>query len=377
MSDVDSGAQRSWRQRPEFLGALLVGTLALLLSLARVLHEPSWPTDLDQWYFAARAMLQGRNPYDAVGPAREFKWDWPLNYPLSTVLLTMPLTVLSLPAARVAFSTVAGGVLGYALGKDRFQRIGLVFSAAFVIAISRNQWSPFITAAYFAPMAAVFLAAKPNMALAFLASIRSWRPLRRIAGIGLAAVAVSVMVRPSWPLEWLRALGQMEYVVAPIMRPYAWMLALALLKWRRTDARIFLALVCVPQTPSLYDLLPLFVLMRTPRDVSILSLLTHALFLTIVVLGPFPSFDRYAYELGNVATVVIYLPVMLMLLGRPNVSGVDSAFEPAPPPSLRAQFRASLEQMTRFDAMLLLVNVAAVAVLLWMTLTTRRIMKNE
>ena len=71
--------EKTLRQRPEFVGALAVGLLALLLSLARTLVEPAWPTDFDQWYHAARAMWQGLNPYDAVGPTRAFRWNWPLN----------------------------------------------------------------------------------------------------------------------------------------------------------------------------------------------------------------------------------------------------------------------------------------------------------
>jgi hypothetical protein len=260
--------------------------------------------------------------------------------------------------------------LGWALGKDHFRRIGLVLSAAFIIAVSRNQWSLFITAAFFVPVAVLFLAAKPNMALAYVAGLRSWRQARWLLGVGAVVVAVSLMARPSWPMEWLGALRQMEYVVAPVMRPYGALSLLALLKWRRADARIFLALVCVPQTPSLYDLLPLFVVMRTPREVGLLSSLTYVLFLAIVVIGPFPSFDRYAYSLGNLATFIIYFPVMIMLLRRPNV------FEDEPPftdRTMSSTLREKIERLPRVDALLLVANAAAAMLLLWVTLTTRRL----
>ena len=365
--------------RQEVQGALLVGGIAFLLSLARTLHEPGWPTDFDQWYHAARAMLHGGNPYEAVGPARPFKWDWPLNYPVPTVLLVMPLTLLPMAAARVCFSAAAGGVLGYALGKDRFRRVGLLLSAAFVIAISRNQWSPFITASFFVPLAAIFLAAKPNMALAFVAGAPSWRQLRWIIGVGLVVGLVSVVARPSWPVEWFDTLSRMQYVVAPIMRPGGILYLLALLRWRRPEARVFLALVCVPQTPSLYDLLPLYVVTRSHRQVALLSLLTNVVFLTIVALGPFPSFDQYAYRLGYISTFLVYLPVLAMLLWRPNVfhdtpehdapdrltPGHDSISEPA-------GFRASIQAMPRLDAILLLVNITATVLLVGLALTTRR-----
>jgi len=282
----------------------------------------------------------------------------------------MPLAALSVPAARIAFSTLGGGVLGFALGRDDFRRIGLVLSAAFLIAVSRNQWSLFFSAAYFTPWAAVFLAAKPNMALAFVAGSESWRRLRWILGVGATVAVISLIARPTWPLEWFVSLKSMRYIVSPIMRPWAFVYALALLKWRRADARIFLALVCVPQTPSLYDLLPLYVITRTSREVSLLSLLTYVLFLSIVVLGPFDTFEHYAYRLGYLSTFLIYVPVLVMILRRPNVSSDLIATPPSHEP---LRIRARLEAIPRIDALLLTLNLAAASLLVWFTLTTRRI----
>lgn len=367
-ADGAAATDSPWFRRPEAIGALGVGLLALLVSLARTLHEPSWPTDLDQWYYAAQALLRGGNPYDAVGPDKAFAWDWSLHYPISTVLLTAPLTVLSVQAARVVFSAAGGAMLGYALGKDQFRRLGLVLSAAFLIAVSRNQWSLFITAAYFTPLAVVFLAAKPNMAVPFVAGVTGWRAVRWLVAIGTLAALVTIAVRPSGVQEWLGILKRMQYIVSPAMRPFGWLYALALLKWRRADARIFLGLVLVPQTPSLYDLLPLFIITRSVREVSMLTLLTHALFFGIVVLGPFTDFNRYAYELGNLSTFVIYLPVLVMLLRRPNVSheASDVLAEPS------RTWRERLESLSRVDVLLLLVNLFAAALMIWVSMATHR-----
>ncbi len=356
-------------RRPEVRGALLVGALALLLALLRA-HRATWPTDLDQWYFAGRAMLQGRSPYDAVGPTREFQWNWRLNYPLSTVIFTLPLTLLSVPVARIVFSVLGGGVLGYALGKDAFRRVGAVLSAAFLIAVFRNQWSPFYTAAWFVPLAALVLAAKPNMAVAFVAGVRSWRQFRWIVGIGLAIGVASLIARPAWPLEWLMSLREMPRVVSPIMRPFGFLYALALLKWRRPEARLFLALVCVPQTPSLYDLLPLFIVTRSTREVLVLSLLTHVLFFTIAALGPFVDFNAYAHRLGELS-IVVYLPVLYMLLRRPNALEDQAVAATASTPTgFPAGLRARIEAAARLDVLLLLANVVAAILFVWFTTTT-------
>ena len=358
---------RPFLRRPEVQGALLVGALALVLALLRAYHA-TWPTDLDQFYYAGKAMLQGRSPYGAVGPDREFQWDWPLNYPLPAVILTLPLTLLSVPGARICFSVIGGCVLGYALGKDHFRRIGLVLSAAFLITVLRNQWSPYYTAAYFAPLAAIFLAAKPNMAVAMVAGIRTRKQFLWVAGLGLMLGVASLIAVPSWPLQWLGALREMEHVVPPIMRSFGFLYLLALLKWRRPEARVFLALVCVPQTPSLYDLLPLFIVTRGRREVLSLSLLTHVLFFSVAALGPYVNFDAYADRLGSLS-IMAYLPVLLMLLRRPNSAHDEPTVDAANAPvGLVRGMKAHIEAWPRIDALLVQANAAAAIFYVWLTL---------
>ncbi len=119
--------------------ALAFAMVTATFVAARVLHEPDWPTDFDQLWHAARSLLNGDNPYATVGPGRPFQWDWPLFYPLPAVLLAVPFTVLPVAVARVAFSTLAAGVLGWAVGPRVRTHWPLLLSAAFIIAASRAQ----------------------------------------------------------------------------------------------------------------------------------------------------------------------------------------------------------------------------------------------
>jgi hypothetical protein len=45
-------------------------------------------------------------------------------------------------------------------------------------------------------------------------------------------------------------------------------------KWRRPEARLLAALACIPQTPVLYEVVPLFLLVRTFREAAVLVVLT-------------------------------------------------------------------------------------------------------
>lgn len=367
---------RAVASRPRVAVALVLGLLTALSILARTLHEPNYPTDLDQLHFAARALLRGENPYTGIGPDRAFDWDWPLFYPLPTVLLTVPLALFPVQVARVVFGGLGGALFGYAISRDGLWRLPACLSAAFLITVWRSQWSLLVTAAFFVPVAAVFLAAKPNLAVAFLAGLRSKRAFMWFAVAAVGLTLIGLAVEPEWIADWITALRTKEYVSAPVMNPGGFLLLLALAKWRLPEARIFAALVCVPQTPSVYDLMPLFVVPRTFREVCVLSLLTSVLFGFVVVAGPFSSFNDYAHFLERAAVFVVYLPALIMLLRRPNVAPAaseDARSSPVSQPATPRGLRARIEALPRLDALLLLANGVCATLLIWGTLVTRRV----
>lgn len=300
-------------------GAIFVAAFSAAYATLCILREPARPTDFDQIWFAARELLAHRNPYNAVGPGKAFEWQWPLYYPLPALIVALPLTTLPAYLARIAFSTIAGGVLGYALA-GRLRIVWPLFlSSAFLLATARTQWSPLFLAALFVPALGVFLCAKPNIGVAILAGSRARGVWKIVAGIA-AILTLSFAMRPSWLSEWRQNIADSPHIVAPIAMPLGFLLALAALKFRRADARLFLVLAIVPHTPSLYDLLPLFFVCRTFRDTLWLALLTHVLFWTWMLTAHAADPTGYALELGRLSVLIVYLPVLGALLLRPNVS---------------------------------------------------------
>lgn len=352
------------RLRVALACALITGVYAA----ARAIHEPAWPTDFDQLWHAARALLQGNDPYAVVGPGRPFQWDWPLYYPLPAVLLSVPFAALPVAAARVAFSTVAGGVLGFALGARIRVLWPLFLSASYLIATSRTQWAPLLLAAASVPLVGVVVTAKPNVGLAALAALRGRGLLVALGGVATVLV-VTLLIRPGWIDAWRASISDAPHIVPPILMPGGFLLALAVLRWRRSDARLLLALACVPHTPSLYDMLLLFYVCRTRLETITLSVLTHALFWGIVLFASFPSFDAYALGLGQIALFVIYLPVLVAVLIRPNVD-VD---RDAPTLSdVRAGGWRAFVPDTRVELVLLGVLLFGSTLLVWLPLVTYR-----
>ena len=347
--------------------AIAFAALTSIYAAARAIHEPTWPTDFDQLWFAARALLHGTDPYSVVGPGRAFQWDWPLYYPLPAVLITVPFTVLPVAVARVVFSGISAGVLGWAIGERVRYLWPLLLSAAYLIATSRTQWAPLLLAAAWLPWLSPVVTAKPNIGLASLAALRGRGVLVAVAGI-VAMTLLSLVIYPTWIASWRAATANAPHIVAPILLPGGFLLALAVLRWRRAEARLLLALACVPHTPSLYDLVVLFFACRTLRESIVLALLTHLLFWGFLFWGIGPTFDIYALNLGRVSIFVVFLPVLLLILSRPNVYD-----PPANAGSVNTSgWRAGLPQ-SRIDLVLAGGLLIGAAFLIWLPLVTTRL----
>ena len=358
---VDRGGHSA---RTRALVALAFGLVTGAFAAARVLHEPHWPTDFDQLWYAATALRNGGNPYDVVGPGRVFPWLWPLYYPLPAVLFAVPFTFLPIAAARITFSAIAAAILGWALGERVRTHWPIVLSGAFIISASRNQWAPILLAATWLPALGFFATAKPNVGVATLAGQDRRGVVLAITGC-LVVLAACFLVRPDWLSNWKGSIQTSPHIQAAVtVLPFGPLLALAALRWRRPDSRLFLALVLIPHTPSVYDLLLLFFVARTLRETLALALLTQCLYWGIVLFGSFQTFDAYAAGVGRAAIYVVYLPVLAALLVRPN--------EVARMETDPRKDRAFVVPSNWIDAILFSLLLVTATMLVWLPLITYR-----
>jgi hypothetical protein len=292
----------------------LAGVAALagvLTWLATRLPPPS-TSDFQQFWVAARALVDGKDPYAAV----QAMWRWPLFYPLPAVLIVLPFSALPLVAARVLWSMVSAGLFMYAAQRTTRPLWVGALSAGFLQAIVLGQWSPILTAGAVLPWVGAAWVAKPTVGLAMFTG---W-PRRQAAVGGALLVLASLAIDPHWPMQLWHNRGEALYR-APLMRPGGAVLLLALLRWRAPEARLLAAIACVPHAPTLYDTLPLFLIPRRRWEAYVLAFLTYAaLFLTEVrlpggaPLGADPD-QRWAFMLA-----LVYLPALIMVL-RPLWTG--------------------------------------------------------
>jgi hypothetical protein len=306
---------------------ITLATAAALIAAAFVLYfdyssKQLGPggSDFDQLWFAARAVWAGRNPYDLIGPGREFNWTWPFLYPLPTAIAVLPIAWLPLLAARVLFAAASVGVLAFALSRRGAGRLAILGSAAAVDAARAGQLSLLLTAAVMLSWLAFVFPLKPPLGIALLAASPRRKSLV-VALVGGTLLAVAAFIaQPGWVGNWLASLRGMLHMRAPVLAFGGPLLLLALFKWRRLDARILLACACVPHTPALYDVIPIGLVARDFRESLVYALLTHvALFAQqSLVSGLAPA--AATTMAARILNVAVYLPALVAILLRPNRS---------------------------------------------------------
>jgi hypothetical protein len=309
----------SWRLRAWL--AIAASVLSGLRAFLWVSGEAK-SRDFDQVWYAARALLAGRNPYAEIGPGLHFDWPAPLYYPLTAAVAVMPLAAIARSVATVLFAAIASGAFVWAATRRSIAPAVVITSASAALAAETVQWSPLLGAAFGIPWLGILLSAKPTIGFAIWVA----RPTR-IAAIGCIVLsAISLAFVPTWPIDWLEALRHTSLATAggtpyfaPIRSAGGAFAALAILRWRRPEARLVLALACVPQTPLLYETVPLFLVALTITEGGVLWLGSWIAALWVAAAGPFVSdLERFRVSVDAIGWC-LYFPAVVMVLRRSNV----------------------------------------------------------
>lgn len=323
------------RLRHRVLAAVALGVLASVVML--VVWATVWEghrSDFDMAWAGARALRAGVDPYVQSYELTTPKWPWPLAYPLPAILLSVPLAGLTFVWARVVFLTASIALLAFVLTRRAWWPLVFLVSGPAVFAIMVVQWSPLVTAASLLPFGGVLLACKPNLGLALWCRCRTIPEARRIAWAVLAVYAVTILFWPGWLGSYFVAAGAQPHV-SPLLRPFGWVLLLALLRWRDPDARMLAALAILPQSASFYDALPVLLIAGTAVEGVTLAGLSLAGFLCWF---PSPHGMPYAVSVAHGwlwALGTVYLPALVLVLrrrvtGRAAPTGDSGSWDSSP-----------------------------------------------
>jgi hypothetical protein len=243
----------------------------------------------------AKALLQGRDPYDFVPDNLH------VPYPLPVALFGLPLVWLPWPLAAAIFVGFSSGLLAWGiLRSEQSWRLWVFASFPFVTVLFFRQWSALIMAAWFVPaLAPTLVLIKPQVAL----PIALLRLTRRGVIAACAVLLASLILDPTWPARWLAMLGPYERVIPLMQLPFGPLLLLAALRWRDPRARMLLLMAVLP-IRGLYDLCPLWLIPETRRQASRLALASWLMY-PLMLLG---------MKTAVFVIPVLYIPALLIVL---------------------------------------------------------------
>jgi hypothetical protein len=318
-------AQPGFSRPQRILIAVVIGVVAGLVSPNQISDTNRargvwrWGQDFTYPWRAAQALRVGVNPYEAIlpVPGSKFPFTNVLAYPLTAVLVVVPFANVHADVGAAIFEGLGFAFAAYGLLALATWRLLLLVSAPAAWALSNGQWAPLLIGATLLPWFGGFLACKPTIG----AALFLWRPDRRAFLGGIILVAVCFVVQPSWLADWIevsRHNPDVPRYVPPIRMVGGPILALALLRWRRPEARLLLSLACVPQNVFFSDQLTLLLIPQSAVELTVSVVWTHALErLTVLAHAP------------NGALVVtkvwapyilwgLYVPALLLVLRRRN-----------------------------------------------------------
>jgi len=198
-------------------------------------------------------------------------------------------------------------------------------SAPFIKVLLAPQWSPLLVAATLIPGLQFLAVTKPNLGVAALVYNPTWRGV-----IGcIAFVLVSLAVLPAWPWEWRRIVAQLHTHTAPFRMFLGPPLLLAVLRFRSREGRLLLVMALLPQRLLLYDQLVLWLIPRRWWSSLLLSVVSWPALIAWMKPSLFGVSGLATWPLTERMTMLfIYLPVLYMVLRRPNRGEMPPSVQP-------------------------------------------------
>jgi hypothetical protein len=278
---------------------------------------------------AARSLLGGQDPYSVIRAVGDYPFNDTYRYPLPAAMIVTPLAWLNARLSAALFIGLSSALLAFAVTRDGYYRLLIFASVTFIYSFTGSQMAPLLMSAALLPSLGALLMAKPTIGLALFFA---WPNRYAVMG-GLALFAASLAIEPRWPVEWLSAAtaktGTEGNYAIPALLFAGPLLLIAILRWRRPEARLLFAMALVPQSFFFYDQFPLALIPQSKREQVLFGALTLIALLTCqrILSTQHTSLAGTTHVVATVCLYVLFLPCLAMVLRRPNVGEVPSFLE--------------------------------------------------
>jgi hypothetical protein len=316
-----SPTRRGLTAADRVITAVALGVVAGLIAYFSMRSHPMHlAKDFSYPWRAARALVDGNNPYEVIQPVAPYPFNAKLMYPLPAAIVAVPFSFLRPAVAGGIFIALSVTLLAWVLLRDSPHRLPLFLSAPFVHAIILGQWSPLLTAAALMPTLQMFAAAKPTVGLA------AWLYRPSIRGIigGIVIGAIAFLVQPGWVSEWLAAAGSTNKYRGPATTLLGCFLLLGIARWRRREGRLFIAMSLMPQLPVFYDSVILWLIPSTVWRSLFLTAMSWIGYIAWLPYQASPHQNEIAFPW---LVFTIYAPALLLLLMLPPREAESSRLE--------------------------------------------------
>lgn len=255
--------------------AALVACIAAFIAAPGT--DPAAPiaTDIDQLWYAARALIGGSDPYEAVGPNSPFAGPYKVMYPLPAILVAVPFSWFPIEVLRATVAASGTGLLTFCIARADARGLVVLLSRALYLNVTLVNWTPLLMLIWWWPRAAVLVAIKPTIGVEMLAGLKRYQ--EAIPGL-VAAAAVTAfcfLIRPTWFADWLQATQSGPTTRPWILTPWAFIVLAALMFPNRWQSRFLAVFMLVPQTPHPIAALPLVLLPASFAGKALVAALTY------------------------------------------------------------------------------------------------------
>lgn len=326
-------AKATGNSPPSLRGRILIATIAAIVyaCLTRWLQHYTpglLARDFTWAWRGARSLLEHSDPYTTIRVAGGYPFDAPFMYPLTSAIVAVPLAWLSAENAALVFISISVFWLCFGLTRTSIWHLWALASAPAIIGLTLVQSLPLLTAAATSavPAVAFLFLMKPTVGLALFAR----RPSVGAAVSCVVLLGLSVAILPTWPVEWIRTVNSSptrEVYFSPLRMAPAFLLLLAIFKWRRPEGRLLAVLACVPQAYYFYDQLPLMLIPRSKRE---MMLLVFGSLIACLMSNYFSRPEGLVRQSAICAPWILgcmYLPCLIMLMRRPNEGRIPEWLE--------------------------------------------------
>ncbi len=226
-------------------------------------------------------------------------------YPLTCALFGLPFVWMQPEVAGGVFYGVSSALMAFGLSRHGYHRL-LVFMAypywaGFLVA----QWPPLILASAFFPLLLPATMAKPQLGLpVFLTNLS-----KRGFAACILVLVVSLALVPQWPRLWVGHFHNYARFIPLLVLPGPLVL-LALWRYRDRDVHLLLLMALMPQR-WFYDMLILWLIPKSRREIVWTAFISWG-----AGLWRWYHIPHSFTEVGRVAVLTMYLPMLVVVLAR-------------------------------------------------------------